>query len=380
MSDKFRKIIAVVFTLVVFCSFAGLMTAGILSDDRQYSETENRYLAGLPAFSPSSLANGSLMEGIESYLSDQFALRDTAVSLKTYVSRILGKTQINDVYCGKNNRLFEVPSAVDSSLLASNCEAINNFSLRCGIENQYFLLAPNATFIYDNELPFLLRCEDQSMLINSVFMKLSSDTTCVDASSALKSRRNFTELYFRTDHHWTAEAALIAFEELCKRLDIEFNEDDYENIVFSNSFSGTLASSSGIYETADTLSCILPKNVQGTYFLYNADTQEKSASVFDFSKLENKNQYEVFFGGNFSRLVIKTENLNERNLLIFKDSFANCFIPLLIPHFENIVIIDPRYYTDNIDFVLEDTSFTHLLYLYNLNTFLEDSSLRDVIA
>ena len=105
----------------------------------------------------------------------------------------------------------------------------------------------------------------------------------------------------------------------------------------------------------------------------------KTSSVFDLSKLETKNQYEVFFGGNFSRIEINTKTLNGKKLLIFKDSYANCFIPLLTPHFEKIVIIDPRYFTEDINDIISDTSFTHLIYLYNVNTLLEDRVLADTL-
>lgn len=380
MSKAFNKIITVLFALLLFSLLIGVLAAGLYIADNEYSETENRYLSQAPSLSLSSVTDGSFMSGLESYLSDQFVHRDKVVSVKTYISRFLGKTKINDVYCGENNRLFEVPSEFDRDRMNSITDAVNQFAIDSKIENQYFLIAPNASYVYDNELPAFLECDNQKSQITEIYNMLYSEVKAVDVSDILKSNRDNASLYFRTDHHWTADAALLAFEELMSEMGIAFRKSDYENLTFSNSFSGTLASSSGIYEATDILSCILPKNVQGTYYVQNADTQEKSPGVFDFSKLENKNQYEVFFGGNFSRIIIRTENLNEKNLLVFKDSYANCFIPLLIPHFENIVIIDPRYYTDNIDHVLADTSFTHLLYLYNLNTLLEDSSLVDVIG
>ena len=380
MSKKLNIIASVLFSLVVVAFLVAVFATEIIVPDKQYSETENRYLESAPVFSAASLKDGSFMDAFESWLSDQFPVRDKIVSVKTYISRSLGKTRINDVYCGENNRLFEVPSTVNESKLQSTIDAINNFSGTCNIENKYFLLAPNASYVYENELPSGLVCSNQNKQIESIFSTVGAGVNCVDVSLLLKNSAGDSQLYFRTDHHWTSYAALIAFEELARVMSVEADKVSYEKFTFSNAFSGTLASSSGIYETADILSCYVPENIQGTYYVQNYDKQEKTASVFDFTKLDTKNQYEVFFGGNFSRILIRTENLNEKNLLIFKDSYANCFIPLLIPHFENIVIIDPRYYTDNIDYVLQDTEFTHLLYLYNLNTFLEDSSLKDVLA
>ena len=66
-------------------------------------------------------------------------------------------------------------------------------------------------------------------------------------------------------------------------------------------------------------------------------------------------------------------------LLLFKDSYANCLIPMLTPYFSKIVVIDPRYFNDSLAAVMDETPFTHVLFVYNLNTFLEDQSLAEVL-
>ncbi|MBR2417270.1 MAG: hypothetical protein IKB12_01435, partial [Clostridia bacterium] len=66
-------------------------------------------------------------------------------------------------------------------------------------------------------------------------------------------------------------------------------------------------------------------------------------------------------------------------LLIIKDSYANCMIPMLTPYFSKIVVVDPRYMTDSIHGVMEEYSFSHVLFLYNLNTFLQDTSLENAM-
>ena len=96
--------------------------------------------------------------------------------------------------------------------------------------------------------------------------------------------------------------------------------------------------------------------------------------------MENKDKYQVFFGGNHTRITISTTVANEKNLLVFKDSFANCFIQFLLPYYQTITIIDPRYYYDSVDTLIENSSITNVLFLYNANTFVRDNSLADVIA
>ncbi len=367
--------------LTVFFSFIGvLQLAGILEEDRKISDTENRVLASFPAFSVSAVADGSFMTEIEQYLSDQFYGRDSIVESKTFISRILGKTEINEVYLGKDNRLFEVPSAENEEKINETVSAVNAFSEICGIENRFFMLVPNATEIYPEYLPDFLTLCSQEEAINKIYSSLNADIEKIDACEALKNAETENLLYFRTDHHWTADAAFCVLPRFFEAAGIIFDEDSYERNILSNTFFGTLSSSSGIYEKADKISCYLPKNSDGSYYLNNFSTLEKSVSVLSPSKLSEKNQYEVFFGGNFSRIDIQTDNLNTRKLLVIKDSYANCFIGLLIPHFEKIVIIDPRYFNDELQFVLDDNGFTDLLFLYNYNTFSEDSVLSDVLS
>ena len=88
----------------------------------------------------------------------------------------------------------------------------------------------------------------------------------------------------------------------------------------------------------------------------------------------------MFFGGNYSRIDISRANAEKKNLLLIKDSYANCFVQFLLPYYRNIIIIDPRYYYDDIDKLVHDNEITDVLFLYNVNTFMEDNSLADVLA
>ena len=106
---------------------------------------------------------------------------------------------------------------------------------------------------------------------------------------------------------------------------------------------------------------------------------KKTASMYESSALDQKDQYEVFFGGNHSRIDITTPVEENKNLLIFKDSYANCFIPFLQPYFRSIIVVDPRYYYDDVDRLVTDNSITDILFLYNVDTFMTDTSLADVL-
>ena len=64
---------------------------------------------------------------------------------------------------------------------------------------------------------------------------------------------------------------------------------------------------------------------------------------------------------------------------LFKDSYANCLMQFLYPYYDHIILIDPRYYYDNVESVISREQVTDVLFLYNANTYFEDTSLADVL-
>lgn len=353
--------------------------AALISPNREFSQKENRSLSRRPGFSLISVATGSFMSRMEAYLSDQFPGRDLIVSLKSGAERLFGSSEQNGVYIGSGGRLFEQQTGYDEKRVQNTVDAITAFSKSCGIKRQMFALAPNSSYVLADELPRFLSMDDQSGQIARVYEKLPQSMVCIDTASALMSYKNPQALYYKTDHHWTTRAAKLIFNEIAKQWQLDTKNVKYNYYTVSNSFCGTLASSSGIFDEKDIIEACIPHSSAGTYIVHNPDLQTKSTSLFEPSKLENQNQYEVFLGGNFSRLVISTTNRNSRSLLLFKDSYANCLLPMLTPYFQKIVVIDPRYFNENLGGVLGDAEYTHLLYLYNVNTFLEDNSLEEVL-
>ena len=148
-----------------------------------------------------------------------------------------------------------------------------------------------------------------------------------------------------------------------------------------DSFNGTLSAKSG-YETdyKEPIYIYLPKSADAPQVAVNyVEEQKKSASMYDSSKLDERDQYSVFFGGNHAMIDIQSTQTEKRRLLVFKDSYANCFLPLLAPYYREIVVIDPRYYTGKLSSVMSDKQFDDVLFLYNANTFFEDRMLAGVL-
>ena len=140
-----------------------------------------------------------------------------------------------------------------------------------------------------------------------------------------------------------------------------------------------MASTSGYGASRkDAVEIFVPNNTDVEYVVEYVEEREKKPTVYDSEMLEGNDKYTVFFGGNHPIIDINTTNQQGRRLLVVKDSYANCFIPFLIPYYREIVIVDPRYYYDNVNQEIADSNIDDVLFLYNANTFFEDNSLSSV--
>ena len=243
------------------------------------------------------------------------------------------------------------------------------------------ILAPNSTYVLKKYLPYGLKMDDQKAQLTTVKNALQGEKfSWVSVLKSYEKVEDPTTLYYHTDHHWTTRAALRAFLSLSSKWNLGAKEKSFNIEAVSKKFSGVLAASYGERKIKDVLEICAPKKSEGTYTVSYESQSRVTASVFDTEKLDQRNQYEVFLGGNYDKVVIQTLAETEDTLLLFKDSFANCLIPMLTPYFTKIVIIDPRYFSDSLQDIVDDNEFTHILFVYNLNTFLADKSLAGVLA
>ena len=127
----------------------------------------------------------------------------------------------------------------------------------------------------------------------------------------------------------------------------------------------------------DEIDVFLPTGDQALSSVVNyVDEQKKSASFYDTEKLETRDKYALFFGGNHAQIKISTPTETDNTLLVLKDSYANSFIPFLAQHYRKIIMIDPRYYFGDLEQLMQVENVQEILYLYNANTFFTDTSLE----
>ena len=383
-NKKFNTLRRTIYLSVSIIFAVTIIVIGILIfavPDKSYSETENRSLAQRPKLTASSLTDGSYMKDAESYTQDQFPLRDSWIAVKSFADRMLGKREINGVYLGSHNQLIEKPSEPDYAYVDNNLQSMKTFAQKHSDKNVTFALAPNSCLIQSDRLPANAPVYDQNEEIEHVRDSVSDAMTFVDLREPLKAHKD-EYIFYKTDHHWTSLGAKYAFEAMTDTLKIDKVKNDYHTVNAANDFYGTLLSKTGYRLEADKVDMYIPdaiNNDEVKYYVEYTEQKYRTASIYDADSLNKLDKYAVFMGGNFSRVDIQTSNINGRKLVIIKDSYANAFLQFLLPYYESIYVIDPRYCYDDINSIIESENVTDILFLYNVNTFTEDRNIADFL-
>ena len=374
---RMERLIGKIFILCLF----GVMLVNIIIPDREMSEEENRMLASKPKLTFSTLVNGDFMEQYEEYLSDQFAGRDLWHRMKVGLDRFGGSRMENGIYIGKDGQLLQDIQVPDQEHLSENLDAIKEFTETYQDIPVTMILVPDAACILNDRLPWLASVEDQNQMISMVEQSLGDSVTWVDAASALNKHKR-EKIYYLTDHHWTSLGAFYTFQEAATALGIEEDvSDKFLSYTVSDSFNGVLASESGAgLGTEENIDIYVPREGDNDVIVNYVNESKRTTSLYDSSKLETKDQYGVFLGGNTSLIDIRTVSTSQKRLLVVKDSFANSFIPFLAPYYREIVVVDPRYYSGTIEDIMSSYRITDALFLYSGNSFFTDNSISGVFT
>ena len=372
-----EKLVGIIFILTLFL----FLIINVIVPDREKSVQENRMLATKPKFRLSSLISGDYDEKFEAYMDDQFVGRDMWRKLKVTVDRIGGSRLENGVYIGTNGQLLEQIEVADENHLAANIKAIKSFSESQSKIPVRMMLVPDAANVLYHSLPSLAKPEDQTQMFSMVRKDLGDSVEWIDVSTELNKHKT-EKIYYKTDHHWTTLGAFYAFQAAAPSLGIEGDlSGKYVSYAVSDSFNGMLASKSGVnLGEKEQIDIYVPTEEDTDLIVDYVDEGKRSTSLYDSSKLKEKDQYTVFLGGNSSLLDIRTVSTSTKRLLLVKDSFANSFIPFLTPYYREIVVVDPRYYSGTINDLMDSYRISEVLFLYSGNTFFKDNNISGVFA
>ena len=390
-----------------------------------YSELEKRELRKFPDFSWRSLFSGNFTAEVSNWFSDSEPYRDAfmAGSMKlkslqafrtkaavTFHAAENDDTQANipemTIQLGNQREISEYQNNVDANAKMENAgvivvgnapnaralmafknknkgeksyaKVVNSYRQAFGPEvNVYCMVIPTAVEYY---CPASAEScsQPEFPVLAELYALIDSAVQVVDLYMVLGEHVN-EDIYLRTDHHWSPlgafyaarQFAMVAGVEVPELADFELHTmKDYVGSMFGFSKDITVKNSPEdfVYYT--------PRKVQyaTTYIKYDLDEdfqivgeEQPHQGPFFVEVSGTGSAYCTFMGSDARITQVRTDADCPRRLLVMKDSFGNAIPGYLFGSFEEVHVIDFRYFTYNIKDYVEEHGITDILMANNIS-------------
>ena len=345
-----NKIITIIFIVYIF-TFSIL---GIIIKDKEISASERRKLSSMPELTLDS----EYVTKLDKYLLDHFPLRDNFRSIKANFNyNIIHKLDNNSIYLD-NNYIFK-------SQYPTNKKSISNFISKINLikkdftknNNTYIMIIPDKNYYLKSDNFLHL---DYNYIYNEI-NKLNIETIDI---------RNILSLddYYETDTHWRQERLDKVVQKMSKKMDFDYQKVKYQYNNYHN-FYGVYYGESAINRSPETLIYLTNDNLENLQVKYLENNNLNS--IYNLDNLTSLDSYEVYLDGASSFIEIYNNNsIIDKELIIFRDSFASSITPLLTNYYKKITLIDNRYisssnYLNLVEFTNQDILFMYSTLIVN---------------
>ncbi len=355
---KIKNILTVAFFGIFILSLSVLC---IVKPADAFSESERRELASFPELSIESLSNGNFMSEFETYATERFPFRDTFRGYKAWFStNVFRKLDNNGVFVA-DGHISKIDSAMNEQMMdhaAERFKHINDKYLKDKNIKTYFSVVPDKNFILapKNGYPSLdYRTFIEKMRSKTDYMEFIDITHLLDKDD-----------YYTTDTHWRQEKIIDIAELLGSEMGADVKAE-YEENVLSVPFNGVYTGQLAIPFKPDTIKYLTNDTLDTCVVTYYDTGMPKTGEMYNMEKANGKDPYEMFLSGTMP--LVTLENINaktDKELYLFRDSFASSIAPLLIEGYKKITVIDIRYVqSDFLGALVEFKENSDALFLYS---------------
>lgn len=332
--------------------------AWIKADD-EISESERRKLQQAPKINVNDIVSGKFMSSFEAYAQDQFPNRFLFRTLKAYTRfYVLGQKDNNDIFIEDGYAVkLEYPLS-ESSIYhaAAKFEAIYQQYLQESQGKIYLSIIPDKGYFLadDNGYPGM----DYERLVE-IIKDNSKYATYIDLFSTLS-----VDDYYKTDIHWKQENLVKIAEYMNLMMGNEPLQASFDLVTPDRPFYGVYYGHSALPLKADQMSYLTNEIIESST-VYHVENQS-IRPVYDLDQAQGSDLYNIYLSGPSPILQITNPNSRtEKELVVFRDSFASSLIPLLLENYSTITLIDIRYIAS--DLIEEYMSFhgQDILLLYS---------------
>jgi len=288
-------------------------------------------------------------------------------AVKSFVERmILLKQENNEVYIVDNN-LYDKFYGINQRYIERAANLINNLVTSIDSNDIYLSIIPSKAQMLDRS-KYLL--SDQTLIAE--YLKQNVDAEYVNLMGLATAGNE--DLFYVTDHHWTTEGAIHAYEILILAMGYE----PVTNYTFEMATDSYVGSNYG-------KAAVMSIEKDRIYFAHNhyldnmtvrryetLDDYTDFDSIYFMDKIESLDPYDAFIGGLGPITVIENNQAqSDEELIVFKDSYSHSLAPFLAQHFKKVILFDLRYVRKELIYENFDLNGKTVLFIYSttiLNT------------
>lgn len=351
------------FTTFIFMGFLLIFSIlNIVLPPTEISLSERRRLHLFSDLEIRELLTGDFLEDFDQTALDQFFLREQFRRLKAIIDgKLFHKTDNNDIIV-IGDSAYKLDYPLNTESVTRFTELLHTITALYAQDNPvYFAMIPDKNYYVDPD-PDFLTLDYQKM--EQLLAEQLEDITIIDLTDTLS-----LDDYYHTDPHWKQETLDMVVARLQETMGME---TDFSQIAYKAEqyapFYGAYYGQSALNLAADTLTYRISeamKDVIVTNFEYTGDP-DKAPGLYETDKLGSMDSYDVFLSGSTPLITLENPNsTTDKELVIFRDSFASSLTPLLIEEYQKITLIDIRYVSHEIIGDYVDFEDSEILFLYS---------------
>ena len=215
-------------------------------------------------------------------------------------------------------------------------------------------------------------------VLDAMFNSLAADVVPVDIYDVLKEHSG-ENIYSRTDHHWAPLGAYYAAMKFAAAAEVPFVDlSTYDKKIVRNYVGSmyTFTKDIAVKNSPEDFVYYVPRGVDYSTTFINYKLGRNNKVIGESEPQEHdffikypdgsRGAYCTFMGGDSRTVKVVTGVKNGRRLMVLKDSYGNAVPGYLFHSFEEIHVLDFRYFTKSVRAYVKDNEITDVLFANNL--------------
>lgn len=297
------------------------------------------------------------------------------MGVNAYWNLATGRNAAQDIYYCDDGYLINAPKAMNETVFTNNLTKFDQFAAQLGVPAD-LIMVPSTGYLMEEVLPTFHGAYDDDQLYDLASQQLQT-VRLIDVREDLKEGKENGQICYRTDHHLTSYGNYLLYRSYQIAQGAPYLSRDAYEVASYDGFYGTTWSGSGYWGVA-------PDRLEvwdsGHPAHRNPDRWRDGTPGVRQPLLP----LPLGGDGQVPRLSGRQPQPGDHpqscrppaaaSVLVIRDSYAHCFSTFLAANYENVYLVDLRYYRQSLSQFVAEHPVDKVLYLYGVDNLVSDTN------